>query len=125
MIRCENIRKHSENRKCSRASPSPLKKKKTNLIIGKSGAGKTVLLKILVGLMKPTEGKVWYDNIDFFNLNKAQLRELRMKVGMLFQGNALFDSMTIEQNIRFPMDMFTHMTLKEKNRPGKPLPRKG
>ena len=75
--------------------------------------------------MKPTEGKVWYDNIDFFNLNKAQLRELRMKVGMLFQGNALFDSMTIEQNIRFPMDMFTHMTLKEKTDRVNLCPRKG
>ena len=114
MIRCENIRKTFGEQEVLKGITFTFEKGKTNLIIGKSGAGKTVLLKILVGLMRPSEGKVWYDDIDFCNLNKAQLRELRMKVGMLFQGNALFDSMTIEQNIRFPMDMFTHMTLKEK-----------
>jgi phospholipid/cholesterol/gamma-HCH transport system ATP-binding protein len=89
-------------------------KGKTNLIIGKSGAGKTVLLKILVGLFPPTTGKVLFDNISLHDLDKEKLRLLRMQVGMLFQGNALFDSMTVEQNIRFPMDMFTTMTLKEK-----------
>lgn len=87
---------------------------KTNLIIGRSGAGKTVFLKILVGLLRPTRGKVWYDDIDFHALDKKAVREIRMQVGMLFQGTALFDSMTIEQNIRFPMDMFTSKTRKEK-----------
>ena len=87
---------------------------KTNLIIGRSGAGKTVLLKIIVGLMEPTAGKIMYDDIDFFALNKKQKREIRMQIGMLFQGSALFDSMTVEQNISFPMDMFTSMTRKEK-----------
>ncbi len=87
---------------------------KTNLIIGRSGAGKTVLLKIIVGLMEPTEGKIMYDDIDFHALNKKQKREIRMQIGMLFQGSALFDSMTVEQNISFPMDMFTTMTRKEK-----------
>ena len=87
---------------------------KTNLIIGRSGAGKTVMLKLLVGLMIPTKGTVWYDDIDFFELDKKQRREIRMKVGMLFQGSALFDSMTVEENVRFPLDMFTNMTRKEK-----------
>src|SRR5690606_12325091 len=87
---------------------------KTNLIIGRSGAGKTVLLKILVGLIVPTAGKVWYDDIDFFALDKKQIRNIRMQIGMLFQGSALFDSMTVEENVRFPMDMFTHATRKEK-----------
>ena len=87
---------------------------KTNLIIGRSGAGKTVLLKTLVGLNAPTSGEVWYDNMNFFQLSKQQLSEVRMQVGMLFQGSALFDSLTVEQNIRFPLDMFTTMTLKEK-----------
>lgn len=87
---------------------------KTNLIIGRSGAGKTVLLKILVGLFAPTSGKVWYDDRDFGALNKEELRALRMEVGMLFQGNALFDSMTVEENVRFPLDMFSKMTAAEK-----------
>jgi len=87
---------------------------KTNLIIGRSGAGKTVLLKIIVGLLEPTEGKVWYDETDFHGLNKKGKRKIRMEIGMLFQGSALFDSMTVEENIRFPMDMFTPMTKKEK-----------
>jgi phospholipid/cholesterol/gamma-HCH transport system ATP-binding protein len=114
MIRAENITKTFNEQEVLKGITYEFEKGKTNLIIGKSGAGKTVLLKILVGLVKPTSGKVWYENIDFCNLNKAQERELRMQVGMLFQGNALFDSMTIEQNIRFPMDMFTTKTLKEK-----------
>lgn len=87
---------------------------KTNLIIGRSGAGKTVLLKILVGLLSPTSGKVWYNDVDFTSLDKKRMRDIRMKVGMLFQGTALFDSMTIEENVRFPMDMFTNKTSKEK-----------
>lgn len=87
---------------------------KTNLIIGRSGAGKTVLLKILVGLHQPTSGIVWYDDVNFTALDKKRVRDIRMAVGMLFQGTALFDSMTIEENVRFPMDMFTHKTAKEK-----------
>lgn len=87
---------------------------KTNLIIGRSGAGKTVLLKLLVGLFEPTSGTVWYDDTDFFALSKKDKRAIRMQVGMLFQGSALFDSLTVEENIRFPLDMFTNMTVKEK-----------
>lgn len=87
---------------------------RTNLIIGRSGAGKTVLLKILVGLLQPTSGIVWYDDVNFTTLDKKSMRDIRMKVGMLFQGTALFDSMTIEENVRFPMDMFTNKTAKEK-----------
>jgi phospholipid/cholesterol/gamma-HCH transport system ATP-binding protein len=114
MIRVENIIKKFGDQDVLKGINYTFEKGKTNLIIGKSGAGKTVLLKILVGLVRPTSGKVWYDDIDFSNLTKEGEREIRMKVGMLFQGNALFDSMTIEQNIRFPMDMFTNKTMKEK-----------
>ncbi len=114
MIRVENIRKTFGEQEVLKGISYTFEKGKTNLIIGKSGAGKTVLLKILVGLVKPTSGQVWYDNIDFCSLSKVQEREIRMQVGMLFQGNALFDSMTIEQNVRFPMDMFTNLTAKEK-----------
>lgn len=88
----------------------------TNLIIGRSGAGKTVLLKLLVGLFNPTKGKVWYDDIDFYALNKKEMRAIRMQVGMLFQSSALFDSMTVEENIRFPLDMFSTKTLAEKQK---------
>lgn len=114
MIRCENIRKSFGDHEVLKGISFTFEKGKTNLIIGKSGSGKTVLLKTLVGLFKPTSGKIFYENVDFGELDKKNLRELRMQVGMLFQGNALFDSMTIEQNVRFPMDMFTTMTLKEK-----------
>ena len=88
---------------------------KTNLIIGRSGAGKTVLLKTLIGLVQPTSGSIWYDDVNFTELDKKQVRTIRMKMGMLFQGSALFDSMSIEQNVRFPLDMFTNMTRKEKD----------
>ena len=114
MIRCENIRKSFGDHEVLKGISFTFEKGKTNLIIGKSGSGKTVLLKTLVGLFKPSSGKIFYENVDFGSLDKKSLRELRMQVGMLFQGNALFDSMTIEQNVRFPMDMFTTMTLKEK-----------
>jgi len=87
---------------------------KTNLIIGRSGSGKTVLMKILVGLLKPTSGNVWYKDVEMSALDKKDLRTLRMKVGMLFQGSALFDSLSVEENIRFPLDMFTNMTGKQK-----------
>lgn len=88
---------------------------KTNLIIGRSGAGKTVLLKCLVGLLRPTKGKIFYGDTAFSQLNKKQIKAIRMEVGMLFQGSALFDSMTVEENVRFPLDMFTNMTRKEKH----------
>ena len=89
-------------------------KGKTNLIIGRSGAGKTVLLKLLVGLLTPSDGDIFYDEVNFNKLSKKEVRNLRMDVGMLFQASALFDSMTVEQNIRFPLDMFTNMTRREK-----------
>lgn len=116
MIRADNIFKSFGEQNVLKGIDFTFEAGKTNLIIGKSGAGKTVLLKILVGLMKPTDGHVWYDKVDLCKLGKKQIREIRMQVGMLFQGNALFDSMTIEENIRFPMDMFKTMTLKEKRK---------
>ncbi len=116
MIRAEGIFKQFGDQEVLKGIDFTFEASKTNLIIGKSGAGKTVLLKILVGLFDSTKGHVWYGDRDLCSLNKAQLRELRMQVGMLFQGNALFDSMTVEENIRFPMDMFTRMTVGEKQK---------
>jgi len=114
MIRAEGIIKSFDDNHVLKGIDFTFEKSKTNLIIGKSGAGKTVLLKILVGLMEPSKGHVWYDDKDLCKLKKKELLQLRMQVGMLFQGNALFDSMTVEENIRFPMDMFTRTTAKEK-----------
>ena len=88
----------------------------TNLIIGRSGSGKTVLLKMLVGLIKPDSGKIYYDDDEFYSMNAKELQALRMRVGMLFQGSALFDSMSVEENIRFPLDMFTTSTRLEKQK---------
>jgi phospholipid/cholesterol/gamma-HCH transport system ATP-binding protein len=114
MIRAEDIHKQFDEQEVLKGIDFTFEAGKTNLIIGRSGSGKTVLMKILVGLMEPTQGKVWYDDIDFTALDKMGKREIRMKIGMLFQGSALFDSMTVEQNIRFPLDMFTHMNAKQK-----------
>lgn len=114
MIRTENIFKSFGEQQVLKDINFTFEAGKTNLIIGRSGSGKTVLMKILVGLYAPTTGKVWYDKVDFTALDKMAVRAIRMKVGMLFQGSALFDSLTVEENVRFPLDMFTDMTPKEK-----------
>ena len=116
MIRTENIFKSFGDNEVLTDINTEFYKGQTNLIIGRSGAGKTVLLKLLVGLLTPTEGKVWYDDTEFFSLGGKEMRALRMKVGMLFQASALFDSMTVEENIRFPLDMFTNRSYKEKRK---------
>ncbi len=114
MIRVENIIKTFGKQEVLKGISFLFEAGKTNLIIGKSGSGKTVLLKILIGLLHPDSGSVWYENNNLTTSTKDQLRQIRLQCGMLFQGNALFDSMTIEENIRFPMDMFSHKTAKEK-----------
>ena len=116
MIRTENLHKSFGDNHVLKGVSAEFYAGKPNLIIGSSGAGKTVLLKLLIGLFRPTDGKVYYDDVDLFSLNARELREIRMKLGMLFQGNALFDSMTVGENIRFPMDMFTKLTAAEKAR---------
>ncbi|MEM6964597.1 MAG: ATP-binding cassette domain-containing protein [Bacteroidota bacterium] len=116
MIKATDIYKSFDDTEVLKGISVTFEKGKTNLIIGRSGAGKTVLLKILVGLFEPTSGVVWYDGDNFSNMDRKQRRAIRMEVGMLFQGSALFDSMTTEENIRFPLDMFTNMTRKEKQK---------
>lgn len=86
----------------------------TNLIIGGSGSGKTTLLKCMVGLHQPDSGSVLYDGRDFTPMTYEQRIEVRKEIGMLFQGSALFDSMTVEDNIMFPLNMFTNQTRSEK-----------
>jgi phospholipid/cholesterol/gamma-HCH transport system ATP-binding protein len=87
---------------------------KTNLIIGTSGSGKTVFMKCMVGLLRPDSGNILYEGKDLMNIDPQDLKEIRTQIGMLFQGSALFDSMTVENNVRFPLDMFTKTTKKEK-----------
>ena len=85
-----------------------------NLIIGASGSGKTVLVKCIVDLIQADQGKVLFDQTDFAALSKEQKKDLRNSIGMLFQGNALFDSMTVEENVKFPLDMFSDLKEAEK-----------
>lgn len=87
---------------------------KTNLIIGRSGSGKTVLLKSIVGLHDIDSGEIWYDDILFNRLDFTAKKDIRKEIGMLFQGAALFDSMTVEQNVMFPLNMFTEKSQEEK-----------
>jgi len=88
-------------------------KGKVNLIIGQSGQGKSVLAKCIVGLHEVDSGQILYDDRDFTKMDRLQRKEIRQEIGMLFQGSALFDSMTVEQNIMFPLTMFTKMSRKE------------
>ncbi|MDR0713957.1 MAG: ATP-binding cassette domain-containing protein, partial [Bacteroidales bacterium] len=87
---------------------------KTNLIIGRSGSGKTVLLKSIVGLLQVTQGEILFDDVVFNKLDFQKQKDIRRQIGMIFQGSALFDSMSVEQNIMFPLDMFTDMNLNSK-----------
>ncbi len=87
---------------------------KTNLIIGQSGSGKTVFLKCLIGLFDPDEGEVIYDDIVFNKMSFSEKKLVRQNIGMMFQGGALFDSATVEENVVYPMDMFTNLTKEEK-----------
>jgi len=86
---------------------------KTNLIIGQSGSGKTVLLKSIVGLHEVEHGEIWFEDVLFNKLPFAEKKLIRSEIGMLFQGSALFDSLTVEQNVSFPLDMFTNKTHEE------------
>ena len=85
-------------------------KGKTNLIIGRSGSGKTVLMKCIVGLHEADKGSVFFDGRDFLKMNFKERQNLRREIGMLFQGSALFDSLTVEENVMFPLNMFSDMT---------------
>lgn len=87
---------------------------KTNLIIGQSGSGKTVLMKNLVGLLEPTSGQVLYDGRDFVHMNKNEKVMMRREMGMIFQSAALFDSLNVLENVMFPLDMFSNLNYKER-----------
>ncbi len=107
MIEFKNITKRFGDKIVLNDVSHVLQTGKTNLIIGTSGSGKTVLQKCLVGLFEPDEGEIIYDGISFTNMSEDDRKMLRQQIGMLFQGSALFDSMTVEDNVKFPLDMFT------------------
>lgn len=114
MIELKNVKKSFGDKTVLHDVSAVMETGKTNLIIGSSGSGKTVLMKIMVGLMKPDVGGVLYEGKDIINMDPKDLKEIRTQIGMLFQGSALFDSRTVEQNVMFPLDMFTKQTRKEK-----------
>jgi phospholipid/cholesterol/gamma-HCH transport system ATP-binding protein len=114
MIRINNLYKSFNGRTVLKDVNVTFEPGKTNLIIGQSGSGKTVLLKAIVGLHDVDSGEIWFDDLLFNKLNFTQKKEIRKKIGMLFQGSALFDSLTVEQNVRFPLDMFTNQLMEEK-----------
>ena len=110
MLELKNINKHFGERHVTKDFSCKFEQGKTNLIIGESGSGKTVLLKCMVGLTKVDSGEVLYDGKDFIKMNIKEKQHLRKEIGMLFQGGALFDSKTVEENVIFPLAMFTDMT---------------
>lgn len=114
MIEAKNISKSFPKRKVLDNISVQFEKGKTNLIIGQSGSGKTVLMKCLVGLFEVDEGAVFYDGRNFSEMQLNERKKIRQEIGMLFQGAALFDSLTVEENVMFPLNMFTKMTMEEK-----------
>jgi phospholipid/cholesterol/gamma-HCH transport system ATP-binding protein len=114
MIKVKNLEKSFNNKVVLNDINVSFETGKTNLIIGRSGSGKTVLLKSIAGLHEPDKGEVWFDDVLFNKLDFNSKKEIRKEMGMLFQGSALFDSLTVEQNVRFPLDMFTGKGLEEK-----------
>jgi phospholipid/cholesterol/gamma-HCH transport system ATP-binding protein len=107
MIEFKNITKSFGEKQVLNDVSHVMESGKTNLIIGTSGSGKTVLQKCLVGLMEPDKGEIVYDGISFTEMSESERKLLRQQIGMLFQGSALFDSMSVEDNVKFPLDMFT------------------
>ena len=113
MIKVNNISKSFLGVEVLKDISFTFEKGKTNLIIGKSGSGKSVLTKCIVGLFEPDNGEVYYDDIKFSVLKPKEKKEVRKEIGMLFQGSALFDSLTVEENVAFPLRMFTSMSESE------------
>ena len=110
MIQVENLRKSFDGVEVLKGISTTFEKGKTNLIIGQSGSGKTVFLKSLLGLFKPDSGDIIYDGVRYADMKRKERIALRQKMGMVFQGSALFDSMTVLENVMFPLKMFTEQT---------------
>ena len=116
MIEVKNLYKSFEDKDVLKNINTVFEDGKTNLIIGRSGSGKTVLMKNLVGLLDPTSGQVLYDGRDFVKMSKHEKVMMRREMGMIFQSAALFDSLTVLENVMFPLDMFSSMTLRERQK---------
>lgn len=114
MIEVKNIIKKFEDKIVINDVSLVMKAGQCNLIIGTSGSGKTVFMKCMVGLLEPNSGEVLFGGKNFTNMNQEERKEIRTEIGMLFQGSALFDSLTVEENVMFPLDMFTKWTYKKK-----------
>lgn len=116
MIEIKNIHKQFGGRVILDDISAIMEAGKCNLIIGTSGSGKTVLTKCMVGLFRPDKGSILYSGAEMLTMENEERKQLRQQIGMLFQGTALFDSMTVEQNVLFPLDMFTNWTLAQKKK---------
>ena len=114
MIEVKNLYKRYDDNYVLNDVSVKFEQGKCNLIIGRSGSGKTVLLKCIVGLIETDEGEIWYNDQKFSHLDAISKQNIRKEMGMLFQGAALFDSLTVEENVLFPLDMFTSFTKGEK-----------
>ncbi len=114
MIEANNISKFFGDNQVLKNITVRFEKGKTNLIIGRSGSGKTVLIKCLIGLLEVDEGNIMFDDRNFSQMTFGERKKVRKEIGMLFQGGALFDSMTVEENVMFPLTMFTNQSLEEK-----------
>lgn len=110
MIEVKHVNKSFEGKAVLRDVSATFYTGKTNLIIGQSGSGKTVLMKCIVGLLRPESGEILYDGRDYLSMDSRQVKEIRKEIGMLFQGSALFDSETVLGNVLFPLKMFSQMT---------------
>ena len=116
MIELKNLHKSFEDKEVLKGISTVFESGKTNLIIGQSGSGKTVLIKNIVGLFEPTTGQILYDGRNYVAMNKKEKTMLRREMGMIFQNAALFDSMSVLENVMFPLDMFSNDTLRERTK---------
>ncbi len=116
MIQVKDLYKSFEDKDVLKGINATFENGKTNLIIGQSGSGKTVLMKNLVGLLEPTSGEVLYDGRNFVRMSKQEKIDMRREMGMIFQSAALFDSLSVLENVMFPLDMFSNMTYRDRVR---------
>lgn len=116
MIELNNIHKSFETKHVLKGISMQFREGITNLIIGRSGSGKTVLLKSIVGLHEVDKGQIFYDDRNFTSMSQKLRKKLRQEMGMVFQGGALFDSLNVEENVRFPLDMFSVLSPAEKQK---------